>query len=126
MLVGGGGGGGGATDNTSGSTPDVPYHGAGGGGALSVSLVQYIPPGGTGTHTTGVGNNGLTASICICLEDYTVEIGNGGNAGGGGDVIEGSFDTVDTTPKRRNPWKCYLDRSHSLNLQLIKRRNIGG
>lgn len=99
MLVGGGGGGGGATDNTSGSTPDVPYHGAGGGGAGGVGhwYNKYIPAGPNADCLYQPENYDHMPG------SYTVEVGTGGAAGSGGDVILGSFDSVDTTGKRGNP-----------------------
>ena len=100
MLVGGGGGGGGATNNPDHpSTYPNPFHGAGGGGAGGVAhwYNKYIPAGSNVpcpyqpdqySHMPGT---------------YTVEVGSGGGAGSGSDVIDDPSEPG-SSPQRYDFW----------------------
>ena len=100
MLVGGGGGGGGATNNPDHPSPSPdPFNGAGGGGAGGVAhwYNKYIPAGSNVPCPYQPENYDHMPGT------YTVNVGDGGGAGSGSDIIVDG-DEPNTSPQRYDFW----------------------
>lgn len=100
MLVGGGGGGGGATSNPDHPSPHPnPYNGAGGGGAGGVAhwYNKYIPAGSNVPCPYQPENYDHMPGT------YTVNVGDGGGAGSGSDVIDDPSEPHES-PQRYDFW----------------------